>query len=177
MTYSVDRIHILSPFVFLAFDPVSVEISKETIDVGSSSSVSFPFFRVIVQEWFVWEILSFLFVWKGTLEIGQQSERYWVWGFRWGEGRMTYSSYILQVRHKVRIEMFVQIWSHKIRSTYRKIAGISLQLTPNIVGQPRVVLTRESRPERRAQNQHSLLPPVLPKASPPLVLFILDEVQ
>ena len=49
-TYSVDGINALSTFVSFAFDPVSVQIGEQSVDVVGTGCVTIPFLRIVSQE-------------------------------------------------------------------------------------------------------------------------------
>lgn len=49
-TYSIHRVHVLLPLIALAFHPVPIEISEQTVQVVGTRGVSIPLSSVISQE-------------------------------------------------------------------------------------------------------------------------------
>lgn len=112
-TYNVNHVNVLPAFIFFPLDPVSIEIRKESIDVGGSGGVTIPFLRVVVQQRFVRKIFRFLSNPKPNIKISSGPL------FMPAKPReeATHRPNNFEMINKVRIEMFVQVRSHQIRST------------------------------------------------------------
>jgi hypothetical protein len=50
---SIDIVNVLLAFVHFSLDPMSVEVSKQMVDIFCRGSVSIPFFNVEGQQGFV----------------------------------------------------------------------------------------------------------------------------
>ena len=50
MSYRIDSVNTLSPFILFAFYPVSIKVRKQSVYIVRTSGVSVPLFRVVSQK-------------------------------------------------------------------------------------------------------------------------------
>lgn len=60
MTYRVDRINPFSALIALPFNPVSIEIREQPIDIVRAGRVTIPFCSIVAQECFILERVRLL---------------------------------------------------------------------------------------------------------------------
>lgn len=160
-THSVDLVDVLSPFVLLPLDPMSIEVGEETVDVGRTGREPVPFVGVVFEKRLAVHLVGSLQMRIQYLctEIVESRRRDWA-----------YRADVLHMVDEVRVETFVQVASHQVGSTYGTEAG-AIRIGTSASAFPGCMTSED------LERDSLRLPAAESDMSVPAVPFIREEVQ